>query len=194
MRRHEIAHLISEITNPLFIALPTFLIIALSTAPDIWHALLWWIIATAGISLAPLLFIWHGVRVGHYTDHHISMREQRLFPLFFGFISITVSFILLFLLHASKPLIVTMSAVIVAVGLAAIITQKWKISLHLVGAAGAVTVFGLLFGWQLALLLAPGVLLIAWARWHVRAHTPLQVLAGAALAIAVTLVLFWLFP
>jgi len=61
-----------------------------------------------------------------------------------------------------------------------------------VGMAGAVTVFCLLFGFSF-LLLSPLVLLVAWARWQVRAHTPLQALAGTILAVGVTLITFWLF-
>ncbi|GHO62558.1 hypothetical protein KSC_014500 [Ktedonobacter sp. SOSP1-52] len=43
------ATVISEVTNPLLVALPTFLIVALATAPDVLHALLWWGIAVLGV-------------------------------------------------------------------------------------------------------------------------------------------------
>jgi membrane-associated phospholipid phosphatase len=55
-----------------------------------------------------------------------------------------------------------------------------------------VTVFVLVLGWP-ALLLAPLVPLVGWARWQVRAHTVAQAVVGALIAVAVTLGTFWLF-
>jgi membrane-associated phospholipid phosphatase len=187
-----LAHGISEVTNPLFLACPTFLVVAFASAPDILHALLWWLIAVVGISVVPFLFVLRGVRQGRYSDHHVSIREQRLIPLVFGLVSIGIAFLLLFLLHASLVLMATMTAVIVVLIIATIITRFWKISLHVVGIAGAVTVCVLLFGPRL-LLLAPLVALVAWARWQVGAHTPLQAVAGTVLAVTVTVMLFWAF-
>jgi hypothetical protein len=190
--QQRLAHGISEIFNPLFVALPTFFVVALFSAPDVWHALLWWIVAVLGISVAPFLFVWQGVRKGTYTDHHVSKREQRFVPLFFGLACTILSFLFLYLLHASFALIATMISVIVACGIALAVTRYWKISLHLIGLAGAVTVCVLLYGPHL-LLLAPLVPLVAWARWEVRAHTVLQAIAGTLLAVGVTLLTFLLF-
>lgn len=187
-----LAHIISEVSNPLFVALPTFLVIALVTAPDVPHALLWWAVAILGISIAPFLFILRGVRRGRYSDHHVSVREQRFIPLLFGLGSMVASFVLLYYLSVSRVLIATVTAVIVACGISLLITRYWKISLHLVGMAGAVTVFVLLFGPRF-LLLSPLVALVGWARWQVQAHTALQACVGASLAIGVTVAIFRLF-
>jgi hypothetical protein len=191
-RRGWLAHVISEVANPLFVALPTFLAIALSTAPDVPHALLWWIVAVAGISVAPFLFVLCGVRRGRYSDHHVSEREQRFVPLLFGLGCMAIAFGLLYFLGASRVLIATVTAVIVACGISLLITRSWKISLHLVGMAGAVTVFVLMFG-PLFLVLSPLVGIVAWARWQVGAHTLLQAVAGMVLAVSVTVTLFWAF-
>lgn len=187
----RLARLVSEVFNPLFVALPTFLIIALASAPDVARALLWWIIAVAGISVAPLLFIWRGVRKGRYSDHHVSVREQRFVPLVFGLGCMLIAFCALYFLGVSRVLIATVIAVIVACGITLLITRYWKISLHLIGIAGTVTVFVLLFGPRL-LLLTPLVVIVGWARWRVGAHTLLQALAGSALALGVTVAIFWL--
>ncbi|MBO0794569.1 MAG: hypothetical protein J2P36_26955, partial [Ktedonobacteraceae bacterium] len=92
------ARRISDVANPLFVALPTFLVAALATAPNVLQALFWWGITAVGISVAPFLFIWQGVRQGRYTDHHVSRREQRLIPLLFGLGCMVVVFVLLLLL------------------------------------------------------------------------------------------------
>lgn len=188
----RLAHIISEISNPLFVALPTFLVIAFATAPDIPHALLWWVVAVLGISIAPFLFVLRGVRQGQLSDHHVSVREQRFIPLLFGLGCMAAAFVLLYVLGAPQVLIATVTAVIVACGVSLLITRYWKISLHLVGTAGAVTVFALLFGPRLWLL-SPLVIVVGWARWQVRAHTVLQACVGASLAIGVTVGTFWVF-
>lgn len=115
-------------------------------------------------------------------------------PLLFGIGCVIAVFLLLLLLHSSLAMIATITAVILALAVATLVTQlaKWKISFHLVGIAGAVTGLSLLFGPGF-LLLSPLVLLVAWARWQVHAHTPLQALAGTALAVGVTLSIFAIF-
>jgi membrane-associated phospholipid phosphatase len=188
----RVAHIVSLITNPLFVAMPTFLLIALHTAPDIAHAFLWWGVIVVGISLAPLVFIWNGVRRGHYTDQHLSLREQRIIPLLFGLICATAVFLILFLIHASLVLIATIITIFVGGVITLLITRYWKISMHLVGIAGSTTVLTVVYG-PIFLLLTPLVILVGWARWRLGAHTLLQALAGVVLAVVVTLAIFFLF-
>ena len=155
-----LAHRLSEVSNPLFVAIPTFFVIAWTTAPNRYTALLWWILVMVGISLAPFLFILQGVRRGRYSDRHVSVREQRCIPLLFGIGCVSATFLLLLFFHASIVLIATMTAVIVALVLSLLVTRYWKISIHLVGMAGAVTVFVILFGPRFLFLL-PLVLIVA---------------------------------
>jgi hypothetical protein len=133
-----------------------------------------------------------GVRAGRYTDRHISVRQQRLVPLFVALASSAATFALLIALHSSSALLASVVAVLVAGVLTLASTTRWKISLHLVGITGAVTVLVLLFG-PLALVLTPLVPLVGWARWQVRAHTVAQAVAGMALAVAIAIGTFWAF-
>jgi membrane-associated phospholipid phosphatase len=192
-RGEKLAHVISLLANPLFVAIPTQGIVAFSTAPTALEALLWWMI-TLIMSIVPFLFIRRGVKLGHLSDAHVSRREQRLVPLLVGIGSVIIALISLLLLHTSRSMIATLSATIIVLSIAAGITKFWtKISFHLIGVAGAVTVFGILFGPLIGFLLAPLILLVGWARWLVRAHTPAQALAGTVLAVSVTITIFWLF-
>jgi hypothetical protein len=188
------AQIVSFIANPLLVALPLYLVVALATAPTIIEGLLWWVVTAIGVSAAPLLFVWRGVRHGRYTDHHVSQREQRLIPLLFALGCMAMVFVLLLLLKASLALMATVTAMIVSIVVALMITQvaRWKISLHLIGMTGAVITLGLIVG-PLLFFLAPLILLVGWARWMVHAHTLLQACAGTALAGSVTVVIFWLF-
>lgn len=145
-----------------------------------------------GISVAPFLFVLRGVRRGTLTDSLLSMPEQRIVPMLFGVFCASSVFLILFLLGTSRTLIVTIATVLVGSIITLVITRSWKISLHLVGMTGSVTVLTLVYG-PLFLLLSPLIILVGWARWYVHAHTVWQALAGAALAISVTLAFFWLF-
>ncbi len=189
----RLAHRISLVANPLFVVLPLFLAVALHTAPDPLHALEWWAIIAIGFTGAPFFFIRIGVRRGRYTDEHVSNRAQRFIPLTFGLLCMILVFVLLLFLAVPRVLLATVVGALVSLAFAIAITQflRFKISLHMVGSAGAVTVCVVLFGPWL-LLLAPLVLLIGWARWKVHAHTPLQACAGTLLAILATLATFWL--
>lgn len=190
----KIAHWISVGTNPLFVALPLFAAVALHAAPDVLRGLQWWGVIALGFTIAPVLFIREGVRQGRYTDAHVSKRSQRLLPLSFGLLCMGVVFIILLWLAAPPVLLATVVASLVAVSISLLITSvlRFKISLHMVGSAGALTTCLLLFGPAL-LLLTPLVVCIGWARWRVRAHTLFQAGVGTLLAILVTLVVFWLF-
>jgi|SRR5215467_12516960 len=190
----KIAHRISVVGNPLFVALPFFLFVAWKTAPDWPHALLLWIITAAGVTGIPFFFIRWGVRKGTYTDDHVSVREQRLIPFSVGLGGMILVFLLLILLGAARPYLASLTSALVSLALVMAITQlaRYKVSLHMVGITGSVTLCSLLFSpWFL--LLTPLVLLLGWARWQVRAHTVLQACTGFFLAIAVNWVTLWLF-
>jgi len=190
----KVAHYISVAGNPLFIALPLFFLVAWKTAPDWAHALLWWLITAVGVTAIPFFFIRRGVQRGTYTDDHVSVREQRLVPLSVGLGGMLIVFLLLVLLGAARPYLAALTSALVSLAVALSITQfaRFKISLHMVGITGSVTVLSLLFSpWFL--LLSPLVLLLGWARWQVCAHTVLQACLGLLLAVIVTWAILWLF-
>lgn len=190
----RIAHAISVMGNPLFVALPLFLLVAWQTAPDVPHALLWWLVTSVGVTGVPFFFIRRGVRRGTYTDDHVSVREQRLIPLSVGLAGMVLVFLFLILLHVARPFIATLTSALVALALAIAVTQfaRYKISLHMVGITGAITICSLLLS-PLFLILSPLVFLVGWARWKVHAHTPLQACLGVVLAVIVTFATLWLF-
>jgi membrane-associated phospholipid phosphatase len=179
---------ISDLLNPLFVALPVFLIVALTTAPDTGHGLLWWLITTIGLTTIPLTYILRGVQQGRFTDPHLSQREQRFVPLIVGLASTLLTYVILIAIGASRTLLVTIASTFTGGVIAILITTRWKVSLHMIGITGAVTILNLLYGpWFL--LLTPLVVLIGWARLRVRAHTPAQAVVGTLVAFIVTVVM-----
>lgn len=187
------AYWLSQITSPFVAGLGVLGYVSLSTASTLTEGLQW--LAVIGVGLAvPFGVVWWGVKKGKWTDIHISRRSQRLVPLLVGLVALGGMLAGLLLLSASRPLVATLVAVITSFSLATLITQvaKYKISLHVDSAAGAVAVFCLLAS-PYFLALTPLVVLIAWARWKLGAHSPLQAISGAALGVAVTVTTFWLF-
>jgi hypothetical protein len=193
-RRRDLAERVSQLTNPAFVALPTFLAVALRTAPTRSSGLLWWAVTTVGISAAPLLHVYRGVRAGRYSDQHLSRRHERLIPFVVGLAGAGSALVVLLVSHASRAFLAAVAAVLIGAALAMAITHgaRWKISLHVAGISGAVTVLTLLFGWP-ALLLAPLVPLVGWARWQLGAHTPAQAISACLISVVVTVVTFGLF-
>ena len=188
-----VAYWLSQLTSPFIVGLVVFGSVSLSTAATMVEGLQWLAVIGVGL-LVPFGVIWRSVKQGQLTDLHVSRRSQRLLPLLVGLLALAGMLAGLLLLSASRPLVATLVAVILEFAVAALIMRvaKYKISLHVDAAAGAVTVCCLLVS-PVFLALTPLVGLIAWARWRLEAHTPLQTIYGAALAVAVTVPTFWLF-
>ncbi len=187
------AYWLSQIASPFVVGLGVLGYVALSSASTLADGVQWLTVIGVGL-FVPFAVIWWGVKRGTWTDLHVSRRSQRLVPLLVGLLALGGMLGGLLMLSASRPLVATLVAVIVEFAVATLITQvaTYKISLHVDAAAGAVTVVCLLAS-PVLLVLAPLVVLIAWARWKLEAHSPLQALYGAALAVTVTVTTFRFF-
>ncbi|HLW00601.1 MAG TPA: hypothetical protein VKT82_18230 [Ktedonobacterales bacterium] len=189
----HVAYWLSQATSSFVVGLVVLGSVSLATASTVTAGLQWLAVIAVGL-LVPFGVLWWGVNRGAWSDLHVSRRSQRLLPLLMGLLALSGMLAGLLLLSASRPLVATLVAVIVEFSIATLISQvaKYKISLHVDSAAGAVTVCCLLVN-PIFLVLTPLVVLIAWARWKLEAHTPLQALCGAALGVIVTVTTFWLF-
>jgi hypothetical protein len=158
------AYWLSQISSPFVVGFGVLGYVALSTASTVTEGVEWLTVIGVGL-LVPFGYIWWGVKSGKVTDLHVSRRSERLIPLLVGLVALGGMLSGLLLLSASRPLVATLVAVLVSFSLATLITQvaKYKISLHIDSAAGAVTVCCLLAG-PAFLALSPLVVLIAWAR------------------------------
>ena len=187
------AYWLSQFSSPFVVGLTVFGYVALSTASSMIEGFAWFAVVVVGLG-APFGVVWWGVRKKKWTDLHVSRRSQRLVPLLFGLAGLVGMLASLLLLSVSRQLVATLVAVIVSFAVATLMTQfaRFKISLHVDSAAGTVAVFCLLAS-PMFLALAPLVILIAWARWRLEAHTPLQLLAGAVLGAIAPVATFGLF-
>lgn len=126
------------------------------------------------------------------TDIHMGDPNERKIPLLVSAFSSVVGSVILAVLHAAKPVYI-ISVVYAINSLAiALITQKWKISVHTGMYASIITITAIIFGPSFAwlyLVLIP----LVWARIYRKKHTIWQASIGAALTTFLTLVIFWVF-
>ena len=157
----------------------------------------WWGLAGAVFAAAvPLAFILRGVRRGSYADHHGPHRAHRRTPLLVALASVTAGLVLLIVLGAPRDVVALLASGIAGLVVFGTITGWWKISLNAGVAAGTVAVLAVAFGppapagppvpAALPVLAGlPAVVLVCWSRVRLGAHTPAQVIAGAAVGALV---------
>jgi membrane-associated phospholipid phosphatase len=143
------------------------------------------LIAVTFGTFVPLIIVVSLTRHGTIPDIWASKRETRFVP-FLGAIS---SYLIgtLVLVALSSPTIITalMMCYVGNTVIMMLVSLKWKISIHASGIAGPMTalVFALGVNAVPVLLL---ILPVGWARLTLKAHTPMQVVAGALVTILMT--------
>lgn len=206
MRGYRVANAVSYILNPLVLPPVAFTLIEAHFGARGLEVLGTLVLTTVFFCLVPLLYILGLVRRGRADTLEVRQRERRLGPFLVSLTSYAIGAILLGLTveGPARPLILAFAAIYpINSVLLLLINLRWKISLHMTGLAAfvAALLFTALTVWrdlpqtvEAALTLAtvaPLLLLIPllmWARVRVGAHTPGEVIAGAAFGLAVPLV------
>jgi len=177
----DLARILSTIFNPFLTALALFVILANAQATD---TLDFWRLAfltTFFTSLGPMLYVFWLYATDRVSDLDMSIRSERetVFGTFVVFYLLGT--LALWLAHSPRLLIATLAGYTLSTIIVQYITRYWKISTHALGITAPLVVLCLLYGRQPLpfLILIP---LVCWARVYLRAHTVMQVFAGAALA------------
>jgi hypothetical protein len=175
----RIAVVVSEVLAPAVLVAVLLLTVG-------WHAgetpgvSRWWGLPGALFAaVIPLGYVLHGVRKGRLTNHHIPERAARRIPLLFGTASLVAGLLLLLALGAPREVLALLTTGGVGLAIFALVTHWWKMSIHAGVASGTVAALTVIYG-AVALLGVPLVLLGCWARVRLTAHTPAQVVVGAA--------------
>ncbi|HET7814516.1 MAG TPA: phosphatase PAP2 family protein [Candidatus Baltobacteraceae bacterium] len=188
----DVAKILSTIFNPFLTALALFVILShvrAASTQDFWRLLL---LSTAFTSILPMIFIFWLYATDRISDLDMSVRaeRERVFGAFVVFYLLGT--IALWMTHSPRLMIATMAGYTLSTIVVQYITRYWKISTHALGITAPLVVLILLFGAQPLpfVVLIPAV---CWARVYLKAHTVMQVIAGAALAVASVALFFWLF-
>ncbi len=185
-----LAWLLSGLLSP-FVLVPGFAAVLLveltSTRDQFLQLYLLCVACTTGV---PALYIGYQVFYGRITDMHVRLLEQRRGPFRAGVCGLASMAVALELVGAPSPLQLFAWAVLLNGTLFALISERWKISVH-TGTLGALLAAALvLLHWSPAWLLLQGPLV--WARAYRKRHHIAQGLAGALLGfVPIWLFLLW---
>lgn len=188
----DLARILSTIFNPFLTALALFVLLAhIGSAGTLgfWRLLF---LSTFFTSIGPMLYVFRLYATDRISDLDMSVRHEReaIFSAFVVFYSLGT--IVLYLVHAPRVMIAAMLGYTLSTILVQFVTRYWKISTHALGITAPLVALMLLYGREPLpfFVLIP---MVCWARVYLRAHTVLQVLAGAALGAGSTILLFHLF-
>ena len=183
------AQWVSLAGSPFLLAALLLLIVSWHATHRVLPALGWAALAAAFVTVGPLILLAIAVYAGRVRNLDLDLRHERPWPMVIALGITVLGLTVLWLLDAPRLLLILLISTLVGGVIALLITLRWKISIHAGGAAGAATVMALLYGAQ-ALPLLIGVALIGWSRVALGKHTWPQVVAGAAVSIVITALVF----
>ena len=191
MDKKQLARFISNIFAPPFLAVPIVLTICLSSTPTRSLGITWIVTTVMGICVIPVILTLLLLRLSYIKDFHITDRKQRPLILLGGTIIIALTIALLIKEHASQVVLLSFTSVFIGMITFTLITLRYKVSFHVGAATMAIIVMSLIYGPQW-LYFSPLVLLIAWARLNLYAHTQWQMITGALVGGSIPLLVFTL--
>lgn len=186
---HRTADLISNLTAPPILAVPTFVILGvhdqLRNNISSANLLLSLCIAVVLGVLFPIGFVLVLRSRGLVSDLHISIRQQRTIPYLAGILAYLVAFALIYSLIGVGILSAVMLCYAVNTLIVLCINFGWKVSAHATGLGGPLAALTLVFGWSVwpLYILVP---VVNWARVFLKAHTLAQVIVGSGLGFGLT--------
>jgi len=187
-----VAFLVSMILSP-YVTAAVFIVLIVYRYSESFTQFLPWMLTFFffGIVIPGSYILWL-MELKKINDIHIANQKDRRIPFIITGISSLAGAILLSVFGAARQ-VVLISMIWAANAIAiALITQAWKISVHMAMFSAVATITVVLFGWHmwwLYLLLIP----LAWSRIYRKCHTLWQTTAGALLAFAITVLTFKIF-
>jgi len=151
------------------------------------HLAATWLVAVLFSGILQMGYVLVLRRQRKVTAYDVPDRLQRTRPYYISAGLSAAGLVILLLLHADPAVWGLMWCFAVNTLILNWINSKWKISAHMMGLTGPLTYLYPLLGWNMLYTL-PLVLLLGWARIETRSHTPLQVLAGSAAGIILTII------
>jgi hypothetical protein len=194
-RIQEIAKRVSFLFNPLVIGVPLVVLIGIKDQGGIRTDVILPAVLCVGIMCVfPLLYTVALLRLGVIEDFHISDRRQRiyLFPVLL-LCFLTVVYILR-RTDGVSPLVQALIATgLVNCLICAVISIRFKISLHCAGLGGLLVGLYYAFGLGVFCMGLAGLAMTAWSRIVLKEHAVSEVVAGSIFGLAATAGEFLLF-
>ena len=145
---------------------------------------------TLGFTAHIILFVVFRRR-GRIIDLDASVKEERTTPFFISVGFYIIGLIILIVFDVSIITIAFWFCYISNTLVTIFINKHWKISAHAMGASGPLAAVTFVFG-PVALVFTLLVILIGWARIHLKVHNTAQVIAGILFAFISTYIQIFL--
>jgi len=200
-----VAEIVSQVLNPL--VLPPLLFGGVGLFAGASGYELAWLMGLSILffTVVPLLFLLWQHRLGLIDSLDIRDRTRRALPLIATIMSYVVGAGVL-ALHTTPGawlIALLMGCYAINTALTMLVTQAWKISIHVLSIAGIPSILSFLWccltpghgGLNLPLLIGGSsacIPLVAWARVRLRHHTVSQVIAGALGGLLLPFAELWL--
>ena len=181
--RHRLARAVTEVLAPIVQIVVVTLVVSLH-AGGFPRGLLLGLVAVLFAGGIPFTVLMVGIRLGRFSDRHVTRREERPAIFTVGPVSVVVGFLVMRSLDAPPAIYALVVAMVAGVAVTVAVSLFWKISVHTGCAGGSVAVLAILVSPWLVLL-APLVVLVAWSRVVVEHHSVGEVVAGGLVGAAV---------
>jgi membrane-associated phospholipid phosphatase len=135
----------------------------------------------------PILLFIYLRKQGKIADIDATVKEERTFPFFIAILFYVVGIFILIKVQVNIISIAFWFCYISNTVFVIIINKYWKISAHMMGAAGPFAAICFVFGVN-ALPFIIILLMVGWARIYLKCHNIYQVLAGGALGFSSTII------
>jgi membrane-associated phospholipid phosphatase len=191
-RTEKIAKIISLLGQPPFLAIIPFVAICMELSPDMTSGVICSVAAVFAATVLPIVNIMFFSKKFNNSDKlDVVNKEDRMLPLIAGVIGYVIGVVLLYLLNAPWLATVLMICYAVVTGAIALITPYWKISIHSCGVIGPSMGLAVCF-WPIGLVYFLILPPVAWSRYVLKKHTPMQLAMGAVVGFLITAVIFYL--
>ena len=181
--------MISAVFHPFLMAPATFAILLFGRSDFSGRNWLLFLLCFAATDLFPFFYVYRMKRRGETAGMDIPEHKKRFHPLLFSVMVYGLAFLGLLFWKASPLVTILMFAYMFNTMIAALISGRWKISIHGMAAGGPTAALGYAisgnFYWMFLLL--P---LLLFSRVKLQAHTPMQVIAGFILGFLLTIIQF----
>lgn len=192
VKTDEIAKIISYVLHPYVVVIPVVVLLAASFNPEDW--IKWTVMSLLPAYFFPLLYMQvrvvlvartTGVRMTHRSLFREQSREMFFLVCLFGL----PSFLILYSFNAPLSIMATLIGLGVTALFITFINLRYRASFHLSLFTSVVTSVVILFG-PPALIAAALIPLLGISRYQLREHTPLQLVTGVLIGLAVTAAVF----
>jgi hypothetical protein len=181
----SLAHVVSEVLAPVVLAYVTCVAVSVRATPTGTRGLVTGLVIATFCAGLPYAVIVGSSRRRLLSGRNVPDLRERPTVLALCALSAVLGVGAAFWLDAPRAVVALVVATAAGLAVAALISTKWKLSIHTAGAAGAVTALALTVSpWVLSAWLL--VAAVGWARVRLDSHDKWQVLGGALIGAGVT--------